>query len=110
MVEWKMKRDRILQVPLTDPERVEIKSRAETLGLPVACYVRSVVLGVEPPVRRAGVDAEAVAALNRVGANLNQLARIGNKSGTLNAGQIKALGAVLSQIKQTSARIGEALA
>ncbi|WP_036714364.1 plasmid mobilization relaxosome protein MobC [Paracoccus sp. J55] len=110
MIAHKMKRDRILQVPLTDPERAEIKGRADALGLPVAAYMRSVVLGVEPPARRAGVDAEAVAALNRVGSNLNQIARACNAKGTLNPVQIKALGVVLTQVKQTSTRIGEALA
>lgn len=110
MTERKMKRDRILQVPLTDPERAEIKSRADTLGLPVAAYMRSVVLGVEPPARRVGVDAEAVAALNRVGSNLNQIAKVGNASGTLNAAQIKALAALHSQIKRAATQIGEALA
>lgn len=104
----KTKRAHRWQVPLTDAERNEIKARAAALGLPVAAYMRSVVLGVEPPARRAGVD--AVAALKRVGSNLNQIAKIGNKSGTLNAGQVKALGAVLSQVKQTAGKIGEALA
>lgn len=110
MAEDKAKRAHRWQVPLTESEREEIKNRAAALGLPVAAYMRSVVLGAEPPARRAGVDAEAVAALNRVGSNLNQIAKIGNKSGTLNAGQLKALGAVLSQVKQTSDRIGEAIA
>lgn len=92
------------------PERDEIRARAAAHGLPIAGYMRFASLGMEPPARRAGVDAEAVAALNRVGSNLNQIAKIGNKSGTMTPGQIKALGAVLAQVKQASAQIGEALA
>lgn len=104
------KRGSRLEVMVTGSGRAEIAARADALGLPLSAYMRSVALGVEPPARKAGVDAEAVAALNRVGSNLNQLAKIGNKSGTLNAGQIKALGAVLSQVKQTAGKIGEAIA
>ena len=95
---------------MTDSEAAEIRNRAAALGLPIAGYMRSAALGMEPPARRAGVDAEAVAALNRVGSNLNQIAKIGNKSGTMTPGQIKALGAVLAQVKQASGRIEEALA
>lgn len=110
MSDEKAKRAHRWQVPLTDSERDEIKARAAALGLPVAAYMRSVVLGVEPPARRAGVDAEAVAALNRAGSNLNQIAKVANGSGTLNAVQIKALGAVLAQVKQAAGKIGEAIA
>lgn len=112
MSDQKAKRAHRWQVPLTRSERDEIKARAEALGLPVAAYMRSVVLGVEPPARRAGVDAEAeaVAALNCVGSNLNQIARVGNASGTLTAPQIKALGALHAQIVATAGKIGEALA
>ncbi|SEC14178.1 mobilisation protein (MobC) [Rhodobacter sp. 24-YEA-8] len=99
-----------MEVQLNDPEKAEIAARADALGLPVAAYMRSVVLGSEPPSRRAGVDAEAVAALNRVGSNLNQIAKVGNKSGTLTAVQIKALGALHAQIARTAAKIGDALA
>jgi len=110
MAEDKAKRTHRWQVPLSESERAEIKARARALGLPVAAYMRSVVLGVEPPARRAGVDAEAVAALNRLGSNLNQIARVGNKSGTLTAPQIKTLAALHTQIKQAAGKIGEALA
>ena len=95
---------------MSDPERAEIAKRANALGLPVAAYMRSIVLGSEPPARRAGVDAEAVASLNRIGANINQIAKVGNASKTLSPAQIKALAALHTQIKQTASQIGEAIA
>lgn len=110
MTKDKERREKRLHVPMTDSERDNIRRKAEAHGLTVASYMRSAALGMEPPARRAGVDAEAVASLNRIGSNLNQIAKVCNAKGALNPGQLKALGAVLAQVRQASDRIGEAVA
>jgi hypothetical protein len=65
----------------TSEQHDSIAERAEACGLPVAAYVRQLVLGAAPSDRRPDVRA-AVVALNRVGNNLNQLTKLAH-AGTL---------------------------
>lgn len=83
-------RENILAIRLNDDEWNRISDMAESTSLPISSYVRSFVLQQKPPRPRArGVSVEAVAALNRVGSLLNQIARAGNFSKTLSAEEVR---------------------
>jgi len=96
-----MRRNNRIEFTVNATERESIEAKARAAGLPVAALARSAILGLNLPVRRVNVEAEAVAALNRVGSNLNQLARIGNASGTLSKEQIRALSGLYQRIGNT---------
>lgn len=82
-------RENILAVRLSDSEWNHIADLANQVRLPMSTYVRAYILTQKPPKpRAAGVSVEAVAALNRVGALLNQIAKIGNSSRTFSATEI----------------------
>lgn len=87
----KRQRGAPVSVRLSDEERAEVKRRATAAGLSVGSYLRLAGLDAagirarRAPTVNAELLAQAVAALNKVGSNLNQIAHI------LNAG--KAAGA-----------------
>ena len=68
-----------LHVLVTPAERSAVHRAATDAGLSVSAFVRRRALG-QPIAARA--DAQARAALRRVGVNLNQLARAANVAGT----------------------------
>ncbi|RWR05002.1 plasmid mobilization protein [Paenirhodobacter populi] len=103
------KRTQRFEVALNDKERAEIEKRADAVGLPASAYMRSVALGSEPPIRPNRIDAEAVAALNRIGSNINQIAKVGNTSKTLTPDQVKALIATHKGLAQIAGRINSAV-
>lgn len=82
---------------LTQAELDSIRATAEARGMTVSSLVRAAVLGLPVPNRRTGVDAEAVAALNRVGVNLNQITKALH-TGALTKAQVEALAALYRQI------------
>jgi hypothetical protein len=76
-----------LNVRLTIVERATLDAEARRLGLPVSSYVRRLI-GKRRPVEAGHVPAvsgAAITALNRVGNNLNQLARHANAKGDLSS-------------------------
>ena len=86
-------------VRLHPDERAEIAAAAERAGLTLGTYIRSCVLAAPTTraCRRPSVELEAAAkllgALNRIGGNLNQLARHANFGNVVLAhelGEIKA--------------------
>lgn len=82
-------RGRMLRVRLTDEEHAAVTAAAERAGLTVGSYVRQVLLTAPPPrqVRRPAVErtalAQLLAAIGRVGGNINQLAH------AVNAGRLR---------------------
>ena len=54
-----------------------LDSYARACGLPVAAFIRQLVLGVKPMARRPEARS-AIVAVNRVGNNLNQLVKLAN--------------------------------
>jgi mobilization protein NikA len=72
---------------VTDAERAEIRARADRAGVTVASYIRATVLGTPPPrqSRRPPVNvvelARVLAALGKLGSNVNQMARVANSGG-----------------------------
>ncbi|UWQ55001.1 plasmid mobilization protein [Leisingera caerulea] len=87
-----------MEVRLNDRERTEIERRARAGGVTLSRLVRHAALSVKLPARRANIDAEAVAALNRIGCNLNQIARAGNISKSLSAADLRKLSILRSAI------------
>lgn len=80
----KTRRPPPLSVRLTDEERAELERRAERSGLTLGGYFKSVVFNSPPPPqsRRPSADREELgkllAAIGRIGNNVNQLARVAN--------------------------------
>jgi len=105
-----MRRTKQLKVTLSDSEYDALAQRSEEFGVSMAGVVRSAVLRLPLPKRRAKTDIEAIVALNRVGSNLNQLVRAAHSTGCLNDAQIAATGTVLKQVKALAARIEQGLA
>lgn len=58
-----------------------ITEKAKRAGMPTATYARYTALGQLIPSRSTQIEAEAVAALNRLGSNLNQIAKSANGRG-----------------------------
>lgn len=94
----KRQRAKAVLVPLLSEERAAVEERAATAGLSLAAFGRSCMLGDAGPRarKRAPVDRELLARtnadLNRVGSNLNQIARALNAGGSV----------ILSEIAATS--------
>lgn len=103
------KRNQRFEIALNGKELAEIEKRADAVGLPASAYMRSVALGIEPPVRKLGIEAEAVTALNRIGSNINQIAKVANASKTLAPDQIKVLIATHKGLAQIAGRINSAV-
>ena len=89
-----MKRTHRLELMLSDAERDVVAAGAVATGLTMAAFARQAMMIDQPANARARahiVDRAAVAALNALGSNLNQLAKIGNASGTLTKQNLHAL-------------------
>lgn len=83
----KRQRPNILRVRLSDAELAALTQRAEASNRTVAAYVRDVALGQSP---RSRDNAALVAALSRVGNNLNQLAKRAHQTGHVPAAEVLA--------------------
>ena len=75
-----MRRERFINVRCSDVEHEALAERAFAAGLPVSTYLRTVALGVVPKERITVHTKQAIHALNRLGNNLNQLARRHNSN------------------------------
>lgn len=99
------KREIRFELRLNDRERAAIRQQAEQRGLTESAFIRMSALGQPLPTRKTEIEVEAVAALNRVGSNLNQITRVANESKSLNADSIKSLSSLYKSIKSISAQI-----
>lgn len=93
------------ELRLNDKEREAIRKQADQRGLTESAFLRMSALGQPLPTRKTEIEAEAVAALNRVGSNLNQLTKVANESKSLNADSIKTLSTLYKNIKGIAAQI-----
>jgi len=106
----KRRRNRHVDVCCDDAEFVIIDDKARTAGLSLAAFLRSCALGSPGPraQRAPTVNAEALAhataALNKVGSNLNQLARIFNAGEAVTTNECFA---ALAEVRVAVARILE---
>ncbi len=71
---------------LSPNEKEELEARADRAGLSLSEYLRRKALG--KPVKTK-VDGKALKELNRIGVNLNQLARAANRGDILIGGQVR---------------------
>ena len=81
----KERRSDHLHVRLTTIERAKLDAESRRLGMPVSRYVRRLIHKPRLAERQAAATPSpaTVAALNRIGNNLNQLARHANAKGDL---------------------------
>jgi hypothetical protein len=94
-------RENVLAMRLGDDEWDQIADMADAVRLPMSTYVRAFILTQKPPQPKAlGVSIEAVAALNRVGALLNQIARVGNSSRTFSAADVERVTATQKRLRE----------
>jgi len=79
----------------------KIQARAAEVHLPPSTYVRQTALGYRLSGR---INSAAVAALGRIGNNLNQLTRIANTTGRLDYSQ--RLESVLNELLEVMRQLG----
>ena len=89
----KRQRTHAIKIALNDNELAAVRERARATGLSASSYGRASMLGTPgpraqrtPPVH-AELLARAVAALNKVGSNLNQMAHVLNAGGAIQTAQ-----------------------
>jgi len=105
----KRQRGAPVSIRLLPAERAEIETRAREAGLSIGSYLRASALGSPGPraKRSPPVNAEAlalaVAELNKVGSNLNQIARV------LNAGQAVGSRESLAALAETRVAVARIL-
>lgn len=104
-----MKRSRNLKIALSESEYEVLSGQSGEAGISMAAIIRGAVLGLPLPKRRTSIEIEAIAALNRIGGNLNQLVRVANVEKILTAPQIAAVGGVLKKIDALSRQIREGM-
>jgi len=87
-------------VRFTRGELASLRAKAHAAGLPVATFIRRLILGKKMPVRRGRFDEDGLYQLCRIGNNLNQIARALNtarKQGSEPVG-LERLGEVLEEL------------
>lgn len=83
------KRTRLLSVRLTVSEYADLDARAQLVSLEISAYVRKTILNAPAPqrARRQSHDVAALGrvlvALNRIGSNINQIAREAHRNGNV---------------------------
>ena len=96
------RRDDLLpNVRVTAAERVDVESRARAAGLHLSEFCRRSIFGQKFKPRLSGPQAEALAELNRIGVNLNQIARAMNAGRDLPA----SLEATLKDVRAAIAKV-----
>ena len=75
----------VVSVRLTTFERARVEAKAAQTGLSLSDYCRRAILGhrVTASTEPQRVNTEALVELNRVGVNLNQIARVANRGAPL---------------------------
>lgn len=108
-------RSQRLNLRLTASEGARVRQAAQATGVSTTDYARRAVLtavGAAVPSRPTAtvIDPAAIAALSRVGANLNQLARRANAGDLLQPGELPdSLAAIAHQLDRIEALVLPAL-
>ena len=78
-----LKKSEAVRVRLTVEERVSLIGKAEQAGLSVSEYLRRTALGltIKAPAIQSGLPFETRNELQRIGVNLNQMAKVMNSGG-----------------------------
>ena len=96
-----MKRTHRLELMLSDAERDIVAASAAATGLTMAAFARQAMMIDQPVSARAKahvVDRAAIAALNSIGSNLNQIAKVGNATGKFSPQNLHALKAMFAKL------------
>ena len=97
-----VKRTHRLELTLNDAEREIIVRGAAATGLTMAAFARQTMMIDQQVTTRAKahiVDRAAVAALNAIGTNLNQIARVANATKALSPQNMAALAAIYKRLR-----------
>ena len=98
------RRDDLLpNVRVTVAERTEVERRAEAAGLPLSEFCRRAIFGQRVRPAMPAADAAALAELNRVGVNLNQIAHAMNAGRDLPA----SLEMAIAEVRQAVAKVAD---
>ena len=93
--------ERCAHIRLTVAERLDVEAKAAAMGVSVADYARHRLCGYRLPVRRGADLSRLLVEINRVGNNVNQIARAANATGrvpVITGEAMRELRAVLAQI------------
>jgi hypothetical protein len=95
----------VVSVRLTTFERSGMEAKAARTGLSLSEYCRRAILGhrVTTSTEPQQVNTEALVELNRVGVNLNQIARVANRGEQLPRSFPEILSSVLAAVERLSA-------
>ena len=93
--------ERCAHIRLTVAERLDVEAKAAAMGVSVADYGRHRLCGYRLPMRRGADLSRLLVELNRVGSNVNQIARAANATGRVSSmidETMRELRAVMGQI------------
>lgn len=95
----------VISVRLTIFERAGVEAKAAQSGLTLSDYCRRAILGhrITASTEPQRVNTEALVELNRVGVNLNQIARVANRGEPLPRSFAETLSAVLVAVERLAA-------
>jgi hypothetical protein len=106
-------RTKSLQIALTPEQYAVVEDRARAAGLTPSSYGRAVIFGTPgpraqrtPPVN-AGLLAHTIAALNKIGSLLNQIARVLNAGGAI--GLARECYGALAEIREAAHAVRQAV-
>lgn len=92
----------VVSVRMTTLERADVEAKAASSGRSISDYCRRAILGhrVTASTEPQQVNAEALVELNRVGVNLNQIARAANRGERLPRNFSEILGLVRAALER----------
>jgi len=90
-----------LNIRLTKDEKEEITNKFKQVDLSLSEYMRSILLSYKPKIKKAKkADSNLLYELNKIGVNLNQIAREKNKNNIEHAELLIALDQIYSEVKK----------
>ena len=92
-------KDYFLSVRLKPDDQQKLKHICETSGLPASTVIRKLIAGTEIKPRRPEGLKELYLAVNRIGVNINQIARAAN-TGIATSNDIQELKFLMVQVEQ----------
>ena len=86
-------KSRQVNIRLSDEEMARVLHAAENAGLSISAYVRKLAVGqkVKPMVIDREQGKQLIAALGKIGGNINQIAKVANQGGGVDAGALERL-------------------
>lgn len=107
-------RNRFIGIKISDDEYAVLKSCADQAQLSISEYIRRCISGKEIPVYQPIIHNESeilkeLHNINKVGSNLNQLARYFNQGGMSNDAIVTEIKAILQHINDSCIRFDEAV-